>query len=329
MKPAAVGGFSTHSGVGMVQSEAGLGRRAFVVLASAATLALPPALAAQATPFNDSLLERVRALARATPGERPISLHVMKIVESAGPLSNYVAGADSQRVPSCFSVFQIRYRDRWIVVDAGLDSQAIAENYGARSSVTFHRDRYDRLETALRDAEHVVLTHEHLDHAIGVQRGPYFQTVAAKTLLSEEQLRTFLDPPARGVIRLAHDSAQAFPVLRYDLLFPLAPGVVLIKAPGHTPGSQHVYVRLASGREILIAGDLAWQLEGLDTDQQKPEATSRALGEDRQALQPQLEWARKIAQQGEVAVVLSHDSRLLDSLVSRGVLVNDFDLRLR
>jgi hypothetical protein len=47
--------------------------------------------------------------------------------------------------------------------------------------------------------------------------------------------------------------------------------------------------------------------------------------EDREALQPQLEWARKIAQVGDVAIVLSHDSRLLDSLVSRGVLVNDFD----
>ena len=306
-----------------------LARRACITLAGLAALAVPPALAAQASPFTDSLLDRVRALARATPGERPISVHVMKIVESSGPLSNYVAGADSQRVPSCFSVFQIRYRDRWVVVDAGLDSQAISENYGARSTVTFHRDRYDRLETALRDAEHVVLTHEHLDHAIGVERGPYFQTVAAKTLLSEEQLRTFLDPPARGVIRLARDSAQAFPVLRYDLLFPLAPGVVLIKAPGHTPGSQHVYVRLASGREILIAGDLAWQSEGLTTDQQKPEATSRNLGEDREALQLQLDWARKIAQDGQVAVVLSHDSRLLDSLVSRGVLVNDFDLRRR
>ena len=292
-------------------------------------LALPSALAAQATPFNDSLLGRIRALAASVPGGRPQSLHVMKIVESAGPLRNYVEGADSTRVASCFPVFQIRWRDRWIVVDAALDTATIAEYYGAaRSRITYHQDRYDRLQLALRDADKVVLTHEHLDHAEGVERGPYFRTVAAKTLLTAEQLRTLLDPPARVDVPLPRDSAAAFPVLSYDLLYPLAPGVVLIKAPGHTAGSQYVYVQLASGKEVLLLADLAWQHEGLETDKQRPEATSRSLVEDRAELQPQLEWARKIWQGGDVAIVLSHDSRLLDSLVASGVLVNDFDLRL-
>jgi glyoxylase-like metal-dependent hydrolase (beta-lactamase superfamily II) len=302
-------------------------RRAFAAVVCFGSLAAPLALRAQASPFNDSLLPRVRAMAAAMPGERPQSVHVMKIVESAGPLRNYVAVDDSERVPSCFSVFQIRYADRWIVVDAALDSEALATNYGPRGLAGFHKDRYDRLELALRDADRIVLTHEHLDHAVGVERGPYFATVAAKTLLTAEQLQSLLDPKARGMVRLTPDTAAVFPALRYGLLYPLAPGVVLIKAPGHTPGSQFAYVRLASGKEILIAGDLAWQHEGLTRDAQKPEATSRALSEDRDAIQPQLEWVRKLWQGNEVAIVLSHDSRLLDSLVSRGALVNDFDLR--
>lgn len=301
-------------------------------LASAAViclgaLATTSPLAAQATPFNDSLLPRVRAMAAATTGERPQSIHVMKIVESAGPLRNYVEGADSTRVASCFPVFQIRWRDRWIVVDAALDTATIAEYYGAaRSRITYHQDRFDRLQLALRDADKVVLTHEHLDHAEGVERGPFFRTVAAKTLLTAEQLRTLLAPPARVDVPLPRDSAAAFPVLTYDLLYPLAPGVVLIKAPGHTAGSQYVYVQLASGKEVLLLADLAWQHEGLETDRQRPEATSRSLAEDRDQLQPQLDWARKIWQGKEVAIVLSHDSRLLDSLVNDGVLVSDFDL---
>jgi len=305
---------------------AGGGRVAALALAALGTFARPGPLEAQAPAFTDSLLDRVRAVARATPGERPRSLHVLKVVESAGSLSNYVAVPDSQRVPSCYSAFQIRYRDRWIVVDAALDREGL----GANSRATFFQDRFDRLQSALRDAEHVVLTHEHLDHAGGVQRGPYFQQVVAKTLLTDEQLRTFLDPPApRGVIRLSRDSAAAFPVLRYDLLFPLAPGVVLIKAPGHTPGSQYVYVQLANGREILILADLVWQSEGLETGQQKPESASRSLGEDRPAVQAQMDWARSVAGRGDIAVVLSHDSRSLDALVARGVLRNDFDLRSR
>jgi len=300
-------------------------RRALAA-AGLAALALPPLLRAQAAPYDDSLLARVRALAATTAGERPQTIRVMKILESSGPLRNYVAVADSTRVASCFPVFQIRWRDRWIVVDAALDSAAIVETYGARSLPLFHRDRYDSLELALRDADRVVLTHEHVDHAVGIERGPYFATVAAKTLLTEEQLQSLMDPKAHGIVRLAADSAAAFPVLRYGLLYPLAPGVLLIKAPGHTPGSQFVYVRLVSGREVLIAGDLVWQHEGLTEDVQKPEATSRSLGEDRHAIQRELEWVRKLWQGGEVAVVLSHDSRLLDSLVTSGALVSGFDL---
>ena len=134
------------------------------------------------------------------------------------------------------------------------------------------------------------------------------------------------DPPTRAFVRLSADSAAAFPALRYDLLFPLAPGVVLIRAAGHTPGAQYVFVQLANGREVLIAADLAWRSEGLTTARQRPEATSTRLGEDRAAVQAQLEWARRIFEGGRVAIVLSHDSRLLDSLVTRGVLRRDLDL---
>ena len=281
---------------------------------------------AQASAFPDSLLDQARALARSGAGERPLAVHVIKLAESAGPLSNYVAGADSQRVPSCFPVFQIRYRDRWIVVDAGLDRETITRFYGANTRLVFWPDRYDRVQAALRDAEHVVLTHEHLDHAVGVTRGPYLRQVAAKTLLTTEQVQALLTPPSRGILRVAPDTAALFPQLRYDRLYALAPGVVLIKAPGHTPGSQFVFVLLASGREILLAGDVAWQTEGMATGRQKPDATVRSLGEDPGAVQAQLDWVRRIYEGGTVSVVLSHDSRSLDALVARGVLVSDFDL---
>jgi glyoxylase-like metal-dependent hydrolase (beta-lactamase superfamily II) len=298
-----------------------------VLVALALALSVrPSALVAQGSGFDDSLLARVRALARATPGGRPRSLHVLKIVESAGPLNNYVAVPDSTRIASCYSVFQIRWRDRWIVVDAALDREML----GASSRAQFFQDRYDRLQLAMRDAEHVVLTHEHLDHAGGVERGPYFAQVAARTLLTEEQLRNLLDPQApRGVIRLARDSAAAFPVLRYNVLFPLAPGVVLVKAPGHTPGSQFVYVQLSNGREILILGDLVWQHEGLDADAPKPAAASRSLGEDSGAVRMEMDWVRSFMARERLVLVLSHDSRSLDHLVAAHVLTNDFDLRRR
>lgn len=330
--PAGIQGLQDNPGRDRVAAgtewAAGSSGRAFAVLALL-ILAAASRAAAQTNPWDDSLLERARALARSVPGERPRSLHVLKIAESSGPLASYVAGADSLIVPTAMSVFQIRYRDRWVVVDAGFDQAAVAEYYGTSRTLRFFPDRYDRMQLALRGAEHVVLTHEHLDHAIGVQRGPFFPEVAARTLLTAEQVRTLLDPPTRAFVRLSPDSAAAFPRLRYDLLFPLGPGVVLIRAAGHTPGAQYVFVQLANGREVLLAADLAWQHEGLETSRQRSEATSTRLGEDRAAVQAQLEWARRIFEAGRVTVVLSHDSRLLDSLVARGVLRDGFDLPRR
>jgi hypothetical protein len=88
-------------------------------------------------------------------------------------------------------------------------------------------------------------------------------------------------------------------------------------------------VQLANGREILILGDLVWQSEGLERGVQKPEASSRRLGEDRAAVQAEMDWVRRFMGREDVALVLSHDSRSLDALVAKGVLTNDFDLRVR
>lgn len=45
----------------------------------------------------------------------------------------------------------------------------------------------------------------------------------------------------------------------------LAPGVVPIEAPGHTPGSVWLYVHESSGEESLFVGDTVW------TDEAHPE----------------------------------------------------------
>ena len=111
-------------------------RSVLMVLATLCGL-LPGPLTAQGPPSGDSLLDRARALARSVPGERPRSIHVLKIVESAGPLGNYVAVQDSTRIASCYSAFQIRWRDRWIVVDAALDREML----GASSRARFFQDR--------------------------------------------------------------------------------------------------------------------------------------------------------------------------------------------
>ena len=122
--------------------------------------------------------------------------------------------------------------------------------------------------------------------------------------------------------------ASRYCVIDYDLLYPLAAGVVLIKAPGHTPGSQMVYVRLASGKEVLLIGDIAWVLAGVEQRRQKPEAQSARLGEDRAAIQQELEWLHNVMARTSIAVVNSHDDAWIAMRVREGVLEDGLDLRL-
>ena len=78
-----------------------------------------------------------------------------------------------------------------------------------------------------------------------------------------------------------------------------------------------VYVRLASGAEIIMAGDVAWNMRGIDSLAQKPDAaTSSFGGEDREC---------DAADPG-MSVLVSHDLERLEALVARGRLQVGFDL---
>ena len=50
--------------------------------------------------------------------------------------------------------------------------------------------------------------------------------------------------PQMPETRLPPDAASRYVVVDYERYLPVAPGMVLIKAAGHTPGSQMVYVAL-------------------------------------------------------------------------------------
>lgn len=61
------------------------------------------------------------------------------------------------------------------MVDAGSDRDGFIQSFGADFPLTYQQDRFDRVQSMLRDADRIVLTHEHFDHALGVQveEGPF------------------------------------------------------------------------------------------------------------------------------------------------------------
>src|SRR5579862_9614871 len=261
-------------------------------------------------------LTAARSLAHAVPGDLPIAVAYSNIAEMTWKLSEAVENAPDSVVPSPTPVFQIRFPHGWIMVDAAMDRNLAA---AAGDPSRFPGDRYSRAIEALRGANLIVITHEHYDHIATVAHSAVADELAPRTMLTRAQMESLLHNP--NMTKTPFDSTRAgrYIVVDYDRMLPIAPGVVLSKAPGHTPGSQVVYVRLASGREVILAGDVAWHRLGIETEHEKPELASQHMKEDRAAIARELAWLHQ-AEQAGVSVVVSHDGEQLATLARLGIL---------
>jgi len=242
------------------------------------------------------------------------------------PLSAVIDGGGNERFRGTYSVYQIRFEDGWIMVDAGIDTDTIAARGPSKAgATTIPEEKYELIQRALVGARSIVVTHEHDDHVAGVIRSSARDVIAPKTLLTRAQIQTLIEHPNNPAIRLEESWSNKYCIFDYDLLYPLAPGVVLIKAPGHTPGSQMVYVHLASGKEILLIGDITWAMAGIEQRRQKTEGASKALGEDRAAIQTEIEWLHNVMR--KLNLVNCHDDDAIAAKIREGVLEDGLDLR--
>jgi glyoxylase-like metal-dependent hydrolase (beta-lactamase superfamily II) len=278
-------------------------------------LAVTSIASAQGPPLSAWMadLAEVRRMASLIPGRRPIRLNVVKFAESRRTKNFSIQGAPADPSVQARTAFQVVYADGSVMVDAGMDQQ-VHRFFGRGVEEPYDATAARQVEAALRRATLIVVTHEHGDHVAGVVRGPLAGDLAAKTILTRAQVRTLTTTPQMPEIRLSDEAARRFIVIDYDKYYPLAPGMVLITAAGHTPGSQMVYVALESGREYLLIGDATWHMDGVRqiTGKDAPWIT-----EDRPAILDQLRWLNGVLRdEPGVVVVASHDEEQRMALVA-------------
>lgn len=301
----------------------------FLVLAAAVTIAAwsPNASAAEtnplvpqaAQPYGDGLLRQLRNAATAVPGALPLELRYVTVAESQRPRRVVLDGGSDEPYVQARTAFQLVYDGSTLMIDAGMDEE-VHRTFGMGAVEPYWPERNAAVQEALLDASLIVITHEHGDHVAGVVRSPNRRAIARHTVLTKAQAETLVLAPQSPLIRLTPAQAAEYLVIDYARFHPVAPGVVLVKAPGHTPGHQMVFVRLASGTEYLLSADVTWALDGIADLTQRPQATSDRIREDRDALRFQIRWLNVVHNSSGVIVVPSHDSVYLSDLEQRGVI---------
>jgi glyoxylase-like metal-dependent hydrolase (beta-lactamase superfamily II) len=279
-----------------------------------ARVTLLQAAAADEIPFAADL-GAIRRLATVLPGALPVAVNGVRVAASVRPRKFVIAGGDDTPVTMPRTAFQVVYPDCTVMIDSGLDRET-HESFGGDEP--YFPEAFATLQRALSAARLIVLTHHHADHVAGVLRAPDFAALAGKTVITTTVADCLVKTPHRPHLQLAPEAIGRFIVLDYPNYYPVAPGMVLIKAPGHSVDSQMVYVRLASGREVLHSVDSAWNMANITEVKGK---AAPWVKEDVPAIIGHLRWLKRIhADEQSVTILVTHDDERFNMLTQSGLI---------
>jgi glyoxylase-like metal-dependent hydrolase (beta-lactamase superfamily II) len=267
-------------------------------------------------------ISELRLTANLVPGREPLRINVVKFAESLRTKNFSVKGAPAEPSVQARTAFQVVYADGTIMIDSGMDQQ-VHKFFGRGVEEPYDAAAAQQVDKAVRAARFIVMTHEHGDHVAGVIRTPFVNEIAPKTVLTKTQVATLLTTPQMPEIKLTPEQAARYIVMDYERTYPFAPGMALMKAAGHTPGSQMIYVVLESGAEYLFIGDSAWHMDGVRLMKVKD---ANWIKEDEDALMGQLIWLNGLMKSDpNLHIIASHDDEQRKQLVAAGILGGKFE----
>lgn len=286
-----------------------------VIIAAAAYLLLNFSPVPARTSFEIDMT-RIRELAGAQG--LPVRINALIVGEGEYPSTLVVAGTGFQPRRMTFSTFQVVYADHTVMIDAVHSPEAQAESF---PGMPYDLAKYDRMQAALRDSQLILATHEHFDHLNGLAKSPYLAEILPKIRLSAEQIAN-----AGIETGFTPELLEQLQPLTYEKYFQAAPGVVLIKAPGHSKGSQMIYIRLQNGQEYLLAGDVVWSALSVERLSGRSRFISLLTREPIQMHGEQIRaLANLLHSEPQLKLVVSHDKEQLERLQQESLLGSSFE----
>jgi glyoxylase-like metal-dependent hydrolase (beta-lactamase superfamily II) len=266
-------------------------------------------------------MDEVRALATSIDGPLPTKINAEAPIGIEFPGAAVITGWSWSPHKLPIYAYQVVYPDGHIMIDAAMNEAQAAAGGGASF---FDEASYARLMSALSGARQIVFTHEHYDHIGGAIAHPDAIALLERVRMTDLQVAN----SKNGLgVEYPEGALDGYEALSYDGMLAIAPGVVLIEAAGHTPGSQIIYVRRADGQEYFFIGDVAWTYAGIDQVRTRPNLVSRGiLGEDRARTHAQVAELKEIEQANPaLAIIVGHDASRTGDQIANGLLGNQFE----
>lgn len=260
---------------------------------------------------------KLREAASSIPGEKPKEIRVEHVSNASFREALVVAGQPWKSAELRVYAYQLVFDDKTVIIDTAMNlAQAkhvgMADGYDAAA--------WERVVKAMNNASAIYVTHEHEDHlggAVGVKDAAWL----GKVHLNPEQL--IEGTPSAP--KISPETRAALTPLPYQGMVAVAPGVVLIRAPGHTPGSQMIYIQRADGVEVLLTGDAALLMDSIKSEQ-GPNCLVTMIGQgNRRAVACTLIALDRLrTSEPSIAIMPGHDGAIMEELVAKHVFVPGF-----
>jgi glyoxylase-like metal-dependent hydrolase (beta-lactamase superfamily II) len=234
----------------------------------------------------------------------------------------YRGGSFSDKRDFAMTAVLVKHPQGDLLIDTGfgrdIDTQVKVMPFFFKLSTSYERfaSAAERMATVGYDRTHlkaVLLTHAHWDHTSGLPElagTPVWVTAEEHRFIENGGWITAI---ARG--GGAHFEEYGFeggPYLGFSRSHDVYGdgAVVVVPAPGHTPGSVIVFLTLPTGKRYALVGDLVWQREGISEREERPWLQRSLADVDPAAVREHLLHMAAIAARfPEISIVPAHDGR--------------------
>lgn len=265
----------------------------------------------------DYNLEKIRSLVTSNPGQLPIAINVARVATSVRPNKFVIEGGDETPTSMPRTAFQVVYPDHTVMLDSGLD-QETHDSFAKGEKEPYFPEEFEKLMVAVNQAAAVIFTHYHADHIGGVVTAKNRDELARKTFVSALTAELMVETPHRPNLSQTPEQMRDFITFDYVDYYPVMPGIVMIKTPGHSPDSQMLFIRLADGTEYLHSVDTAWNMANI---REKKGKAAPWVKENKEQIAVQLEWLNGILKNHpEVSILVTHDDDQLAALKDAGLI---------